>query len=150
MAISPVLRGNYPAKVDEKGRVKIPAAFLEALREYGNKFYVTSENGDYVRVYPMKNWNEIEEKLARLSSHNRTKQKFLTRTNYYGQVVELDGQGRILVPSILRESAQMRGDVDVLGNLTYLQIWNHTRFLDNMKGSPITDEDEKTLDELGI
>jgi MraZ protein len=150
VAISPVLRGNYPAKVDEKGRVKIPAAFLEALREYGNKFYVTSENGDYVRVYPMKIWNEIEEKLARLSSHNRTKQKFLTRTNYYGQVVELDGQGRILVPSILRESAQMRGDVDVLGNLTYLEIWNHTRFLDNLKASPITDEDEKTLDELGI
>ena len=150
MAISPVLRGNYPAKVDEKGRVKIPAAFLEALREYGNKFYVTSENGDYVRVYPMKIWNEIEEKLARLSSHNRTKQKFLTRTNYYGQVVELDGQGRILVPSILRESAQMRGEVDVLGNLTYLQIWNHTRFLDNLKASPITDEDEKTLDDLGI
>ena len=110
-----MLRGNYPAKVDEKGRVKIPAAFLESLREYGNKFYVTSENGDYVRVYPMKIWNEIEEKLARLSSHNRTKQKFLTRTNYYGQVVELDGQGRILVPPILRESAQMRGDVDVLG-----------------------------------
>ena len=145
-----MLRGNYPAKVDDKGRVKIPAAFLEALREYGNKFYVTSENGDYVRVYPMKIWNEIEEKLARLSSHNRTKQKFLTRTNYYGQVVELDGQGRILVPSILRESAQMRGDVDVLGNLNYLQIWNHTRFLDNLKASPITDEDEKTLDELGI
>ncbi len=150
MAIFPVLRGNYPAKVDDKGRVKIPAAFLEALREYGNKFYVTSENGDYVRVYPMTIWNEIEEKLARLSSHNRTKQKFLTRTNYYGQVVELDGQGRILVPSILRESAQMRGDVDVLGNLNYLQIWNHTRFLDSLKASPITDEDEKTLDELGI
>jgi MraZ protein len=145
-----MLRGNYPAKVDEKGRVKIPASFLEALREYGNKFYVTSENGDYVRVYPMKIWNEIEEKLARLSSHNRTKQKFLTRTNYYGQVVELDGQGRILVPSILRESAQMRGDVDVLGNLNYLQIWNHTRFLDSLKASPITDDDEKTLDELGI
>ena len=145
-----MLRGNYPAKVDEKGRVKIPASFLEALREYGNKFYVTSENGEYVRVYPMKIWNEIEEKLARLSSHNRTKQKFLTRTNYYGQVVELDGQGRILVPSILRESAQMRGDVDVLGNLNYLQIWNHTRFLDSLKASPITDDDEKTLDELGI
>jgi MraZ protein len=149
-AVFPVLRGNYPAKVDEKGRVKIPAAFLEELREYGNKFYVTSENGDYVRVYPMKIWNEIEEKLARLSSHNKTKQKFLTRANYYGQIVELDGQGRILVPSILRESAQMRGDVDVMGQLNYLQIWNHTRFLDNMKGSPITDEDEKILDELGI
>ena len=145
-----MLRGNYPAKVDEKGRVKIPAAYLEALREYGNKFYVTSENGDYVRVYPMKIWNEIEEKLARLSSHNRTKQKFLTRTNYYGQVVELDGQGRILIPGILRESAQMRGDVDVLGNLNYLEVWNHTRFLDSLKASPITEEDEKTLDDLGI
>ncbi len=145
-----MLRGNYPAKVDEKGRVKIPAAYLEALREYGNKFYVTSENGDYVRVYPMKIWNEIEEKLARLSSHNRTKQRFLTRTNYYGQVVELDGQGRILIPGILRESAQMRGDVDVLGNLNYLEVWNHTRFLDNMKANAITEEDEKTLDELGI
>jgi MraZ protein len=145
-----MLRGNYAAKVDDKGRVKIPATFLESLREYGNKFYVTSENGDYVRVYPMTIWNEIEEKLARLSSHNRTKQKFLTRTNYYGQVVELDGQGRILVPPILRESAQMRGDVDVLGSLNYLEIWNHTRFLDNLKASPITDEDEKTLDELGI
>ena len=145
-----MLRGNYPAKVDEKGRVKIPAAYLEALREYGNKFYVTSENGDYVRVYPMTIWNEIEEKLARLSSHSRTKQKFLTRTNYYGQVVELDGQGRILIPGILRESAQMRGDVDVLGNLNYLEIWNHTRFLDNMKANAITEEDEKTLDELGI
>ena len=145
-----MLRGNYPAKVDDKGRLKIPAAFLESLREYGNKFYVTSENGDYVRIYPMKIWSEIEEKLARLSSHNRTKQKFLTRTNYYGQVVELDGQGRILIPSILRESAQMRGDVDVLGNLNYLQVWNHTRFLDSLKASPITDDDEKTLDELGI
>lgn len=145
-----MLRGNYPAKVDEKGRVKIPAAYLEELREYGNKFYVTSENGDYVRVYPMKIWNEIEEKLARLSSHNRTKQKFLTRTNYYGQVVELDGQGRILIPGILRESAQMRGDVDVLGNLNYLEVWNHTRFLDNMKANAITEEDEKTLDDLGI
>ena len=145
-----MLRGNYAAKVDDKGRVKIPAAFLESLQEYGNKFYVTSENGDYVRVYPMTIWNEIEEKLARLSSHNRTKQKFLTRTNYYGQVVELDGQGRILVPPVLRESAQMRGEVDVLGTLNYLEIWNHTRFLDNLKASPITDEDEKTLDELGI
>ena len=102
-----MLRGNYPAKVDEKGRVKIPAAFLEALREYGNKFYVTSENGDYVRIYPMKIWNEIEEKLAQLSSHNRTKQKFLTRTNYYGQVVELDGQGRLLIPA---DPARVRAD----------------------------------------
>ena len=145
-----MLRGNYPAKVDEKGRLKIPAGFLESLREYGPQFYLTSENGDYVRIYPMKVWSEIEERLARLSSHNRTKQKFLTRANYFGQVVEMDRQGRVLVPPVLREAAQMKGEVDVLGNLNYLEVWNHARFLENLNKSPITPEDEKTLDDLGI
>ena len=145
-----MLRGNHLAKVDEKGRVKIPAAFLESLREFGNKFFVTSENGDYARVYPMKVWNEIEEKLARLSSHNPTKQKFLTRTNYYGGVVELDAQGRLLVQPILREAAQIKGEVDVQGQLTYLDIWNHARFVETMKANPITEQDYKILDELGI
>ena len=145
-----MLRGNYPAKVDGKGRLKIPAAFLETLREYGSQFYVTSENGNYVRIYPMKIWSEIEERLARLSSHNRTKQKFLTRANYFGQVVEIDRQGRVLIPSILREAALMKGDVDVLGNLNYLEVWNHSRFLENLDKHPITADDEKTLDDLGI
>jgi MraZ protein len=145
-----MLRGNYPATVDEKGRLKIPVAFLQSLRKLGSQFYVTSENGDYVRIYPMKVWHAIEEKLARLSSHNRTKQKFLTRANYFGQVVELDGQGRVLVPPVLREAAQMKGEVDVLGNLNYLEVWNHARFLENLKKSPISDEDYKVLDDLGI
>jgi MraZ protein len=145
-----MLRGNHLATVDEKGRLKIPAAFLESLQELGMRFFVTSENGDFVRIYPMKFWNEIEEKLAKLSSHNRTKQKFLMRANYYGQVVELDGQGRILIQPILREAAQMRGEVDVMGHLTYVDVWNHARLLENLNKSPITEEDEKTLDELGI
>ena len=145
-----MLRGNIPAKVDEKGRLKIPAAFLEELKGYGDQFYVTSETGETARIYPMKVWEEIEAKLSRLSSHNRTKEKFLTWTNYYGQAVEIDGQGRILIPPVLRESALMKGDVDVNGNLTYLEVRNHTRSLENLKKSPITDEDMKTLDELGI
>src|SRR5579875_1448409 len=123
-----MLRGNYSATVDEKGRVKIPADFLAELRKGGNKFYVTSETGDRAQIYPMKVWLEIERKLAKLGSHNRAKQKFLARTNYYGQVVEVDGQGQ----------------------LTYLEVWNHARFLEQLNRNPITAEDEKTLDELGI
>ena len=145
-----MLRGNIPAKVDEKGRLKIPAAFLEELKGYGDQFYVTSETGDTARIYPMKVWEEIEAKLSRLSSHNRTKEKFLTWTNYYGQAVEIDGQGRILIPPVLREAALMKGEVDVNGNLTYLEVWNHARSLENLKKSQITDEDLKTLDDLGI
>jgi len=145
-----MLRGNYPATVDEKGRVKIPADFLEELRKSGKKFYVTSARGDHARIYPMKKWEEIEKKLAQRSSYNPVKQKFLARTNYYGQVVEVDGQGRILIPPVLRESAQMKGEVDVQGKLTYLEAWNHARFLEHLKQNPITTDDEKALDELGI
>ena len=52
--------------------------------------------------------------------------------NYYGQVVELDGQGRLLIQPVLREAAQMKGDVDVLGSLDYLDVWNHARFVEAM------------------
>jgi MraZ protein len=145
-----MLRGNKPAKVDEKGRLKIPSDFVGDLKEYGKQFYVTSETGEYARIYPMKEWAEIERKLSKLSSHNRTKQKFLTWTNYYGQVVELDGQDRILIPPVLRETAQIKGDVDVMGFLTYLEVRNHSRVLDEMKKNPFTDDDFGTLDGLGI
>ena len=145
-----MLRGSHLATVDEKGRMKVPADFLAELRRLGNKFYVTSENGDRARIYPMKAWEEIERKLAKLSSHNQAKQKFLARTNYFGQVVELDGQGRILIPPVLRDAAQMKGEVTVSAQLTYLEVWNHARFLEQMKNNPITAEDEKVLDTLGI
>jgi MraZ protein len=144
------LRGNCPAKVDEKGRLKIPAVFLEELKEYGNQFYITSMTGESARIYPMRVWSEIEDKLAALPSQNQAKRKFLMRTSYYGQAVELDGQGRVLLPAVLRESAQMKGEVDVFGTLDYLEVMNHTRLLDELKSSPFTPEDFKALDDLKI
>ena len=144
-----MLRGNYLATVDEKGRLKIPADFLAELRKSGTKFYITSTKGDRASIYPMKAWEEIEKKLSKVSTYNAAKQKFLSRTNYYGQVVEVDGSGRILIPPVLRESAEMKGEVDVQGQLTFLEVWNHSRFLDQMNRNPITAEDEKALDDLG-
>lgn len=145
-----MLRGNYPATVDQKGRLKIPAAFLGELRDLGEEFYVTSENGDRAIIYPMKEWNRIEARLEQVPSHNEAKRKFLTRTNYYGQVVTLDKQGRLLIPSVLRESAQMHGEVDVMGYQKHLEVWNHARFMDHMNNSQITTDDAKALDDLGI
>jgi MraZ protein len=144
------LRGNYPAKVDEKGRLKIPASFLEELKGEGNQFYITSPTGDTVRIYPLTVWKGIEEKLAKLPSSNQHKRKFMMHTSYYGQVVELDGQGRVLVPSQLREKAQAKGDVAVLGALDYLEVINDTRALEQMEKDPFTDEDEQALADLGI
>lgn len=139
------LRGNCPAKVDEKGRLKIPSVFLDELKEYGNRFYITSPTGETARIYPMKVWSEIEDKLAQLPSANVAKRKFLMRTSYFGQVAELDGQGRLLLPAVLREAAQTLADVDVFGALNYLEVMNHTRVLDKLKSEPYTDEDDTAL-----
>jgi MraZ protein len=141
------LRGNSPTKVDEKGRLKIPASFLEDLKEYGNQFYITSTTGESARIYPMKVWNEIEDKLAKLPSSNQAKRRFLLRTSYYGQVVELDGQGRVLLPSVLREKALLKGDAAVLGMAEFLEVMNDSRAVDKMEKEPYTDADET---ELGI
>jgi MraZ protein len=145
-----MFRGNHPTRVDEKGRLKVPAEFKRVIDEkYAQKFYITSVDGTIAQVYPFEEWERIEQKLAALSTYNPTKKKFLTRTNYYGQVVEIDGQGRLLIPQILRESAQIRGEVAVLGNLTYLEVRN-LEALDKEIQEPFTDEDIKTLDDLGI
>jgi MraZ protein len=139
------LRGNCPAKVDEKGRLKIPSVFLDELKEYGNQFYITSTTGEAARIYPMKVWSEIEDKLAQKPSADVAKRKFLMRTSYFGQVAELDGQGRLLLPAVLREAAQTIGEVDVFGALNYLEVMNHTRVLDKLKNEPYTDADDTAL-----
>ena len=101
-------------------------------------------------MYPFEEWQRIEEKLAKLSNFNPTKKKFLNRTNYYGQLVEIDGQGRVLIPALLRDSAEIKGEVAVVGNLTYLEVQSIEAYKKDIEENPFTQDDEKTLDELGI
>ena len=146
-----MFRGNHPTRVDEKGRLKVPAEFKRLIDEkYGTQFYITSLDGKVAQVYPFEEWQRIEEKLARLSNFNPTKKKFLNRTNYYGQVVEIDGQGRVLIPALLRETAKIQGEVAVVGNLTYLEVQSIEAYRKDIEENPFTSDDEKTLDELGI
>ena len=146
-----MLRGNAPATVDEKGRLKIPSNFRAHIEEsWGSDFYVTSLSGESVLIYPLPIWQEIEERLAKLPSFNPTKKKFLDRTNFYGQVTAADKSGRVLIPALLRESAQMTGEVAVLGNLTFLDVWNHQLFLTRLNSQAVTNEDKEILSQLGI
>jgi MraZ protein len=145
-----MFRGNHPARVDEKGRLKVPAEFKRLIDErYGTEFYITSRDGKVAEIYPVEEWRRIEEKLAKLSNFNPSKKRFLNKVNYYGQIVEMDAQGRVLVPQILRESAEIKGDVAVYGNLTYLEVRN-MEVSKQLAEEQFTAEDEKTLDELGI
>ncbi len=147
-----MFRGNCPTRVDEKGRLKVPADHKRVLDEkYGSqKFYITSLDGKIAQIYPMEEWERIEQKLAALPTFNATKQKFLDRTNYYGQVVEMDGQGRLLIPGLLRESANIKGEVAVLGKLNVLEVRNMEAFKKEMEAQPFTPEDAETLGQLGI
>ena len=147
-----MFRGNSPTRVDDKGRLKVPADHKRVLDEkYGSaKFYITSLDGKVAQIYPMEEWERIEQKLAALPTFNSTKQKFLDRTNYYGQVVEMDGQGRLLIPGLLRESANIKGEVAVLGKLNLLEVRNMEAFKKEMEAQPFTPEDAETLGQLGI
>ena len=146
-----MFRGNHPTRVDEKGRLKVPAEFRRVIDEkYSQQFYITSLDGKVAQIYPFEEWERIEQKLAGLSTFNPTKKKFLARVNYWGQQVEMDGQGRLLIPQLLRESAQIRGEVAVMGNLTYLEVRNAETFRKEIETEQFTADDEKTLDELGI
>src|SRR3989442_8323784 len=118
-----MFRGNHPTRVDEKGRLKVPAEFKRVIDEkYGTQFYITSLDGKVAQVYPFEEWERIEQKLAGLSTFNPTKKKFFSRVNYYGQAVEMDGQGRLLIPQLRRDAAQIKGEVAGLGDLTYFGV----------------------------
>lgn len=147
-----MLRGSYTARLDDKGRLKIPASFKRYLdQQYSRpEWYVTSLSGEYARLYPLLEWEEIENKLALLPSMDPARRKFLDRTNYYGQIQTLDAQGRLLIHPLLRGAAELLGDVTVLGYLTYLEVWSAERFRLRLDTEPYTDDDAEAIAGLGI
>ena len=146
-----MFRGNHPTKVDEKGRLKMPAEFKRRVDEvYGPKFYITSKDGQRAEIYPLKEWEAIEAKLAQMGSMNPAKKRFLDVTNYYGQMAEMDAQGRVLLPQILRETAKLAGDAVVFGQQTYLEVANHDEFKQSLETDPLTVEDQQALANFGL
>ncbi len=146
-----MLRGNHAARIDDKGRLKIPNAFRTLIEgQHGAEVFVTSLSGEYVRIYPMPVWLAHEEKLARVPSTHPARLKYFDRVNYYGQVADIDAQGRVVIHPRLRETAGMTGEVDVFGQYEWLDVWNHERFTAKLQREPYTDDDARALAEFGI
>jgi MraZ protein len=146
-----MMRGNYTARIDPKGRLKVPTAFRRFIEDkYGVQVYVTSLSGENIRIYPLPEWESIEQRLALLPSMDPARRKFLDRTNYYGQQSEMDDQGRVLIHPLLRKSSGVIGDVAVLGYLTYLEVWELESFQRRLLADPYTVEDEAAIARLGI
>ena len=145
------LRGSFPARIDDKGRLKVPTVFRGAIQDLqGADVFVTSLTGECVRIYPITVWLGIEEKLSKMPANHPSRLKFLDRVNYYGQTSELDSQGRVVIPAHLRDSASIVGDVRVFGRIDYLEVWNDERFLQKLQRESWTDDDGLRLSEHGI
>jgi transcriptional regulator MraZ len=146
-----VLRGNYAARIDEKGRLKIPNAFRALIEgKHGTELFVTSLSGEYVRLYPMPVWLALEEKLARVPSTLPARLKYLDRVNYFGQTAQIDNQGRVVIHQRLRDHAGTVGEVDVLGQYDFLDVWNHERFVTRLQNDRYSEDDAKALADFGI
>lgn len=151
------LRGNSPATVDEKGRLKLPATFkadLEAfVREQGGgelRFYLTSLDRASARLFPLPVWEGIEARLAAIPSTTPAKRRFLEVTAYFGSEIMPDAQGRFVIPPLLREAAQLTGEVAILGQMDHLALWNRAGFERRLAAEPLSGEDLAILAELGI
>ena len=146
-----MFRGNYPTRADDKGRLKIPADFKRQIDErYSSNFYITSLDGKSAWLYPMEEWERFEQKIAALPTFHSTRKKLLDRTNYYGQAVEMDAQGRLLLPALLRDSANLKGELAVIGQPDHLVVRNMEEYRNEIAQNPWTEADDQTLSEQGI
>jgi MraZ protein len=141
-----MFRGNHPAKVDEKGRLKVPSAFKALLdAQHVTQFYVTSADGKKAEIWPLPEWEKREAQLAEFSNMDDAVAKYLSLTSYYGQQVEMDNQARLVLPQILRSIARLDAEVAVMGKINYLEVHNLAQFEEALPASAMTAEDRKAV-----
>jgi len=120
-------RGSYQASVDDKGRLKLPARLKGQLEEwFGTRVFVTSLSPLELRVYPLAVWEELERRFLARPSMEPLVQRLLEHANY-GQEDEVDAQGRVLVPSLLRDVLGGNGEVVVSGRGRFLAVVSRER-----------------------
>ena len=141
-----MFRGNNPAKVDDKGRLKIPSAF-KALLDAANvtELYITSTDGRKAEIWPLPEWEKREKLLAEHSNLDDAVEKYLNLTSYYGQQVEMDSQSRVVLPQKLRDRGKLDAEVVVLGKLVYLEVQNEKEFELSLGAYEMTPDDRKSV-----
>ena len=120
--------GEYNHTIDAKGRLIIPAKFRETL---GEEFILTKGLDGCLSIYPMDEWKSFEEKLKALPLTDKNARAFLRFFVAGATSCELDRQGRILIPSTLREFAGLEKEVVLTGNLTRIEVWSKERWIEN-------------------
>lgn len=137
---------EYTHSIDTKGRVIVPAKFRESL---GNEFVITQGLDGCLFVFPNEEWNAFEEKLKSLPMSNKDARKFVRFFLAGAATVELDKQGRILIPTVLRGFAGLEKDVVVVGVGSRVEIWDKSRWDEATTFSDM-DEIAEHMSDLGL
>lgn len=140
--------GEYNHTIDAKGRLIVPVKFREIL---GDNFIVTKGFDGCLFVYPNDEWTRFEEKLKGLPLTNKNARQF-TRFFLAGAAAcEIDKQGRILLPQVLREFASLEKDVVLVGVASRIEIWSRERWDESMNTyDGDMDEVAENMESLGF
>jgi len=122
----PAFSGKYYYTLDPKGRIIVPAPFREIISSnYNPKLYIVNAAFDTcLLIYPQEEWNRLEEKVRQLPRMQEEVRFFMRRVIASAQEVELDKQGRILIPATLREDAGLGSDIVVVGQIEKIELWD--------------------------
>jgi MraZ protein len=138
--------GEYNHTIDAKGRLIIPSKFREAL---GDEFVVTKGMDGCLFVFDNSEWQSFAEKLHSLPVMDKEVRQF-TRFFLAGAAsLEVDKQGRILLPSVLREFADITKDAVLIGVGSRIEIWSRERWEGTVTYQDM-DDISKHMVELGI
>lgn len=121
-------RGRSVAKLDAKGRLRIPTKFREVLQKQYTDALIVSQYGECLVAYPPEQWDEIEAKALHLSQVHPEHRSFLRRFISGAEECEFDNQGRILIPPLLREDAHLDQELVLVGMLTNFEIWDKNTY----------------------
>jgi len=123
-----VFRGHYRHTIDTKGRLSIPARFRDVLaKEWGDNLVIVP-NGRGLDVYPLKEWEALESRVAAQASLDPDAREFRYSYLSMGQDVLLDTQGRVQITSDYRERAGLVKDVLIVGMQKMFEVWNAERW----------------------
>ena len=124
-----MFRGATSITLDSKGRIAIPTKYRERLIERAEGQIVATVDFDHcLLLYPLPAWEELERKLMRLPSLNRQVRRLQRLMVGYASELEMDGQGRVLLPKELREFAMLDRHAMLIGQGSKFELWDQERW----------------------
>lgn len=139
-------RGHAEARLDEKGRLKMPSVFRKIFENtYGASLFITALTDDYLQIYPLQIWEEIEAKVNRLGAMSPLRRKFMTRANRFGTEVEMDSQGRVSLKPNQRHLVNLEDQIVLIGCTDHLEMWPADRSEPSMDTDAFSLEDFSAL-----